>query len=178
MPPDPPVSKTGFVIEGYVGLATWWLNAWSDHAKGVFSKIEQGGYAAADVREMTTQAGKLAFETMMRGTVEYYDAMAIYASNLGQDDVEVSQTYATTPTTGERTFRVVQPWTAQGGKETLPPNTVFQFFPSKLFDGDTHFRFIVSVADAVTAGTYEGTLEILDAAGTVVDTIPDAGIDV
>jgi hypothetical protein len=180
MSPDPttPVSKTGFVIDGYVGLATWWLDAWSNHAKSVFTKVEQEGYAASDVMEMTTQASKLVYETMMRGTVEYYDAMAIYASNLGADDVEVSQPYVTTETTGERTFRAVQPWTAQGGQNTLPPETLFQFFPSKLFDGDDTFRFMVTIPDAVTAGCYDGTLEVLNASGEVVDTILDASIDV
>jgi hypothetical protein len=181
MPPTTPndkVSKTGVVIDGYVDLANWWIAAWSEHAKVVFAKIEQGNYATSDVTDAMTQAGKLAYETMLRGTVEYYDAMAVYASNLGNPDIETSTEYTTAGSTGERTFRPVQPWTAQGGTEVLPADTTFQFLPSKLFDGQTRFRFWVTASDDTDAGIYEGNIEIVDTDGNVVETILDAEIDV
>lgn len=164
-------NKTTEVIQGYMELWQWSIGAWGAQAQAYADVIAQPGYSPASLADLVTDGAKLANETFVRGFVEALDMMAIYGSNMGQPTFKMSDAYPTAVSTGQRKLARAGTWSTNGGDDPLDPAVPVSFLPAILLDGVAEFRVTIDSSKVNVPGVYDGSVNVIDASGAVIETV-------
>ncbi len=151
-------------VDGYVQLARWWVQAWSDHAGAVAGRMDAKTYTYDQMVDDACDTANLAAESMVLFVSETLDACTVMKSPGTRAPLE-SELFRTSdplpPDGSERVLRLGGALHALLGSDVLSPSTV-TVRPSTLHGMETEFWLEVD-ATGKAGLTYTGSVEVVNA---------------
>jgi hypothetical protein len=155
----------GRAVDGYVQLAQWWVQAWSDYAGGVAGRMGSDSYTYDQMVGDACDAANLAAESMVLFVSEAYDACAVIKEPGTRTPLQ-SEPFWTSPPQppdgSERDLRLSGALHALLGNDLLSPSSI-TIVPSTLHGMETEFRLEADVTGR-SGLTYTGSVDVVDTA--------------